>query len=60
MENEADIKKAPLTENFRPRLHFYLCGDRDGDRDGFESRNGDGKVISNPTMPRPVVIPSHN
>ena len=47
--------KAPLIGNLRPRPRFYLCGNRDGDEDGFEDGDGDDKAIPGP--PRPVAIP---
>ena len=52
MGNRAGMGKAPPTGNPLPQPCFYLCGDEDGDGDGFESGNGDGKAILDPTAPR--------
>ena len=38
-----------------PRPRFYLCGDGDGNEDGFKGGDGDGKAI--PASPCPVAIP---
>ena len=46
--------KTPLMENFRPRPHFYLCGDED--KDGFRGEDGNAKAVHGPTPPHPVVI----
>ena len=31
---------------------FYLCGDRDEDKDGFGGRDGDDEAIPGPAPPR--------
>ena len=53
MGNEADIRKAPPTENLCPQPHFYLC------EDGFGGGDGDGKAIPSPAPPRchPYMLP---
>ena len=51
MKNETGMGKAPPTWNPCLQPRFYLCGDGDGDEDGFESGDGNGKAIFGPAPP---------
>ena len=45
------MEKAPSIGNPRSRPRFNLCGDEEGDEDGFRGGDGDDKAIPGPSPP---------